>query len=144
MEDKILIGTLLKTQREHLSYSIRDIASKTKINLNILKSLEDNDLNALPNKTYVKGFVKSYAKTVGIHQDDAMDSLELTYQEVLGIVPEKEDQPTQLGSLQSTNTEETENEEMKETFVSIAQGFFNKKYYTLSLSYLYLQELLRV
>ena len=33
----------------------------------------------------------------------------------------------QLGSLQNENEEADENQELKETFVSIVQSFFNKK-----------------
>ncbi len=127
MEEKILIGTLLRTQREHLKFSVEDIANKTKININILKSLEESNLTALPNKTYVKGFVRSYAKTLGILEADALDSLEETYHQLLGEPRVAEEKSQTLGSLQSENTDEAENEEMKETFNSIIQGFFNKK-----------------
>ena len=62
MGKTVKVGTFLKKEREANKLSINDVASKTKINLNILKHLEANALDQLPNKTYVKGFVKSYCK----------------------------------------------------------------------------------
>jgi cytoskeleton protein RodZ len=79
MENAQTIGKLLKKARDKKKVSLEDIAEKTKININILRSLEKEDLDKLPNKTYVKGFVKNYARTVGINTDEALQCLEHTY-----------------------------------------------------------------
>ena len=126
MEETNTIGTLLRSQRELKNISIQEISQKTKININVLRSLENDDLNKLPNKTYVKGFVKNYAKTIGLNIDDATHALENTYHSKEGTGPTTESK-SELGSLQTNNTEESENEEMKETLISIIQGFMNKK-----------------
>ena len=127
MEQNNTIGTLLKKCREKNNISIEDIAQKTKININILKALEEDDLHNLPNKTYVRGFVSNYAKTVGLDVNDARNSLENTYNIKFGhLVDETSPQKT-LGALQADNPEEDETEEIKETLISIVQGFLNKK-----------------
>jgi cytoskeleton protein RodZ len=127
MEQNNTIGTLLKKCREENNISIEDIAQKTKININILKALEEDDLHNLPNKTYVRGFVSNYAKTVGLDVNDARNSLENTYNIKFGhLVDETSPQKT-LGALQADNPEEDETEEIKETLISIVQGFLNKK-----------------
>jgi cytoskeletal protein RodZ len=79
MEQNILIGTLLKNTRENQNISLEEISQKTKININILKSLELSDLDKLPNKTYVRGFVTNYARAVGLSVDEAKESLENSY-----------------------------------------------------------------
>ena len=128
MEESNTIGTLLRAQRETQNISIQEVAQKTKININILKSLENDDLKNLPNKTYVKGFVRNYAKTIGLDVNDASNALENTYHIKFGET-ESKDTPVQkqLGALQADTPEETETEEIKETLLSIAQGFMNKK-----------------
>lgn len=127
MEQSNTIGTLLKTYRENKKISIEEIAQRTKININILKSLEEDDLNNLPNKTYVRGFVTNYAKTIGLDINEARNSLENTYNIKFGhLVDETTPQKT-LGALQADNPEEDETEEIKETLISIIQGFLNKK-----------------
>ena len=129
MEESNTIGTLLRAQRETQNISIQEVAQKTKININILKSLENDDLKNLPNKTYVKGFVRNYAKTIGLDVNDASNALENTYHIKYGETAESETAPVQkqLGALQADTPEETETEEIKETLLSIAQGFMNKK-----------------
>jgi cytoskeleton protein RodZ len=78
--DQTTIGKLLTQKREQQNISLKEVAEKTKININILRSLEADDLDKLPNKTYVKGFVQNYAKTVGLNIDEAAQILQETYQ----------------------------------------------------------------
>jgi cytoskeletal protein RodZ len=127
MEQNTTIGTLLKSTRKKNNISIEQVAQQTKININILKSLEDDDLNNLPNKTYVRGFVRNYAKAVGLDINEAKNSLENTYNIKYGHVIDDSTTQNTLGSLQADNPEEDESEEMKETIISIVQGFLNKK-----------------
>jgi len=47
--------------------------------MGLLEHLENDELDKLPSKTYVRGFVKSTAKILGIKQDVALDALDYTY-----------------------------------------------------------------
>ena len=47
--------------------------------MGLLEHLEKNELSKLPSKTYVRGFVKSAAKILGINQEVALNALEATY-----------------------------------------------------------------
>ena len=78
--DQTTIGKLLLQKREQKKVSLKEVAEKTKININILRSLEADDLENLPNKTYVRGFVQNYAKTIGLDIDEATQVLQDTYQ----------------------------------------------------------------
>lgn len=126
MENIESIGKVLRHKRELKNITLEQVAQKTKININILRHLENDELEKLPNKTYVKGFVANYARTVGWDEEEAKNTLLSTYQEISGQRPEVKPKP-QLGSLQNENEEAEENQELKETFVSIVQSFFNKK-----------------
>ncbi len=78
------IGELLKSSREAQNLSLKEVSQKTKININILRHLEANRISELPYKTYVRGFVKTYAKLVGIADQDAISSLDFTYGDLSG------------------------------------------------------------
>lgn len=80
------IGELLRTARKNQNVTLEEVANKTKININILRSLERDDLESLPNKTYVKGFVKNCAKTLGLEGEVALAALQNGYQ---ALEPEK-------------------------------------------------------
>ncbi|MDP2599919.1 MAG: helix-turn-helix domain-containing protein [Deltaproteobacteria bacterium] len=66
------IGTYLKRQREMRKISLEEVSQTTKISLHCLKSLEADDLEALPGSIFAKGFVKSYSKAIGLNADEAL------------------------------------------------------------------------
>jgi cytoskeleton protein RodZ len=80
----VYIGEHLKARREEIKISLEKVSQKTKINLNILRSLEANDFKSLPSPAYVKGFVLSYAKVVGMTPDDVLNKLEYSYLTLMG------------------------------------------------------------
>ena len=58
-------------EREIRGVTLENIALETKISVKALKALEDNDFDALPAYPFVKGFIRSYSKCIGIDGDDA-------------------------------------------------------------------------
>lgn len=80
----ILLGEYLKEKRTEKNYSLEKLSQKTKISINILKSLEANDFEHLPSAAYIKGFVRSYVKVLGLPMDEAITKMEHTYLNVLG------------------------------------------------------------
>lgn len=78
------IGDYLKSKREESKLSIEKVSQKTKINLNILRALEANDFKTLPSPAYVKGFVMSYARVLGLGADDVINKLEYSYLTIVG------------------------------------------------------------
>ncbi|MHB8482223.1 MAG: helix-turn-helix domain-containing protein [Nitrospiria bacterium] len=67
------VGVYLRKIREQLGFSLQDIASKTKISLPYLENLENEDFSALPNDVFVKGFLRSYAKVLGLKELDILE-----------------------------------------------------------------------
>lgn len=78
-EAKTTIGELIRVKREERNLTLKVISQQTKIHIGLLEHLEKNELDKLPSKTYVRGFVKSTAKVLGINQDYALDILDQTY-----------------------------------------------------------------
>ncbi len=79
-----LLGEYLKQKRLDRNYSLEKLSQKTKISINILKSLEANDYDHLPSAAYIKGFVTSYVKVLGLPLVEAITKMEYTYLNVLG------------------------------------------------------------
>jgi cytoskeleton protein RodZ len=65
-------GENLKREREKRKITIEDISASTKIGTRMLHALEENKFNQLPGGIFNKGFVRSYARFVGIDEDKAV------------------------------------------------------------------------
>jgi len=60
------IGTELRDAREALGMSYGDVAELTKIQPQFLEAIENLAKSELPSIGYVLGYVRSYAKTMGM------------------------------------------------------------------------------
>ena len=79
-EDEIdTIGALLKATRIERNIAIKIISQHTKISVTNLGYLETDQLDLLPNRTYVIGYIKSYAKILQLNQADCLELLDATY-----------------------------------------------------------------
>lgn len=79
-------GEELRRQRELRAVSLREISDATKINIRFLEALEENDFKHLPGGQFNKGFVRAYAKHIGVSGEEMVESylLELRGQEESG------------------------------------------------------------
>ncbi len=73
------IGNFLSAEREKNGLTLREISKNTKIGTTMLELLESDELDQLPNRAYVAGYVKSYAKEVCVDAEMALTILEETY-----------------------------------------------------------------
>ena len=60
----------LRAAREMQGLTTADIAARTRITLRHVEALDRGDLTALPGRPYVLGFVRSYARVVGLDEAD--------------------------------------------------------------------------
>jgi flagellar biosynthesis protein FlhG len=60
--DTVFTGALLRQVREAFRVSLRDVSQKTKIGLQYLRAIEEDDFAKLPALVYASGFVGEYAK----------------------------------------------------------------------------------
>jgi cytoskeletal protein RodZ len=67
-------GESLKRERELREITLRQISEATKINLRYLEALEQNRFDALPGGLFNKGFIRAYAKYIGIDGEAMVDS----------------------------------------------------------------------
>lgn len=65
-------GDRLKKEREQRSISLDDIALSTKIGTRMLRALEEEKFDQLPGGIFNKGFVRAYARHVGLDEEQAI------------------------------------------------------------------------
>src|SRR5918996_2912657 len=67
------VGEWLRLQREMREISLRDIAERTKISLRYLEAMEEDRFDALPAPIFAKGFLREYARYVGLSPDEVVN-----------------------------------------------------------------------
>jgi AraC-like DNA-binding protein len=66
------LGEFLRRERELRHISLDDVAERTKISRRYLEALEDERYERLPGETFVRGFIRSYAQSVGLDPEDTL------------------------------------------------------------------------
>jgi cytoskeletal protein RodZ len=74
--ETVNFGTFLKEERERRQVSLATISQTTKLSVSSLKLMEAGDLDDLPPDVFVRGFVRSYAKTLGISSSEPLGLLD--------------------------------------------------------------------
>lgn len=56
--------------------TLEEISHQTKIHTRFLEAIEHDDLNVLPAKAFAKGFLRSYARMVGLDEEMVITNFE--------------------------------------------------------------------
>lgn len=67
------VGELLRLERESQGKTIEDVAAATKMSTLIIESLEDDRFSAFPAPVYAKGHLRTYARFLGLSEDDVVE-----------------------------------------------------------------------
>jgi cytoskeletal protein RodZ len=67
------IGRYLRSARDQQGFSLLDVSAKTKISVSNLEYIENEQFSSLPNEVFVKGFLRSYAKVLGISESEILE-----------------------------------------------------------------------
>lgn len=65
-------GERLRRERELRGIKLEEIAESTKVAVRYLRALEQEDLEKLPGGIFSKGFVRAYARYLGIDEEEAI------------------------------------------------------------------------
>lgn len=68
-------GTRLKTARETLHYSQKDVAMRLHLSPNIIQIIESEDLRNAPPSTFMRGYLRSYAKLLNVDDEEINQAL---------------------------------------------------------------------
>ena len=77
-EPKESVGEFFRQVRETKGLTLDEVAIKTRIHPEYLKALEESNFAKLPEQVFAKGFVRSYARSLGLDEDDAMRRFEVS------------------------------------------------------------------
>ncbi len=87
-ETQLSAGALLKHLREQKNLSVQDIASRLNLEARIIEAIEDNNSELLPAATYIRGYLRSYSKTLGADPEAIVASYNDGAPEPPEIIPE--------------------------------------------------------
>jgi cytoskeleton protein RodZ len=66
-------GTWLRRQREVREIDLREIADSTKVGMSYLRAFEDDRFDVLPAPVFAKGFLRQYARYVGLDPEEVVN-----------------------------------------------------------------------
>lgn len=72
------LGTLLEKARLEQGLTIDELAKRTKIRPQFLQAIEEEEYHLLPGEAYVKPFIRSYAKALGVEEQLEAEYAEAT------------------------------------------------------------------
>ncbi|HHY16191.1 MAG TPA: helix-turn-helix domain-containing protein [Firmicutes bacterium] len=73
------LGTLLQEARLERGLTIEEIAEQTKIRTQFLVAIEEGRLEDLPDRAYVRAFLRTYARALGVEPASIMLEYEARY-----------------------------------------------------------------
>lgn len=74
--ETVNFGTFLKEERERRQVTLAELAQTTKLSVTSLKLMEAGNLDDLPPDVFVRGFIRSYAKTLRISSSEPLGLLD--------------------------------------------------------------------
>ncbi|MEZ4594120.1 MAG: helix-turn-helix domain-containing protein [Chloroflexota bacterium] len=90
------LGHILREARETKGYTLREVQDKTRINSRFLEALEMGDFDRLPTPTHVRGFLRNYARFLGLEPEPLLERYELGQSQR----PKKRQQPVIVDTTQ--------------------------------------------
>lgn len=69
-------GERLQKARKENKLEVPEVAERLNLSPGVVRALEADDYRMLPNATFVKGYLRSYARTLGINGDDLVRAYE--------------------------------------------------------------------
>lgn len=76
MNDAVLPGQRLKNERESQGLSVEDVSARLRLSRSYLAALEADDYERLPEDAFIKGYMRNYAKLLGLPQDELAGAFE--------------------------------------------------------------------
>jgi len=73
IEEEFYHGKTLKQVRERMGVELQTISKEIKINIKILEWIEEEAFEKLPALVYLKGFLKSYARSLGLDSQKVIE-----------------------------------------------------------------------
>lgn len=72
---ELSVGQTLRSARESSGLSIEEVAERLKLTARQLNAIESDEFDSLPGNTFVRGFVRNYARLLGVDSRPLLDKL---------------------------------------------------------------------
>jgi cytoskeleton protein RodZ len=72
-------GAQLGQLREQRGFTVEDVAEKLRLRPTLLADIENDNYSQLPHSVFVKGYLRAYAKLLGVDPKPFISSYELTF-----------------------------------------------------------------
>ena len=82
-DQQILIGKLLRDAREAKGIAIEDMAEKLHLLTDVVRGIEQCDFEEMPSRVFVRGYVRNYARLVGLNAQEMLDKYDQAHPEDL-------------------------------------------------------------
>ncbi len=109
------VGEFFRQVRETKGLTVDEVSSKTRIRSDFVKALEDGNFSKLPDQVFARGFVRSYARSLGLDEEDAIQR----FAKSAGTFYEKQDERERLKVRQA---EEERKRQSNRKAVAVAIG----------------------
>ncbi len=93
---EVPVGQQLRQAREVRNLAIADIARTLKLGARQVEALENDDWQGLPGATFIRGFVRNYARLVGVNSAPLMAQLDGLLAKPADNLDVAESRPTQI------------------------------------------------
>ena len=87
------IGQTLKKERKRQQLSLEDVYATTKIGMDILRAIEEADLDQMPHLVYARGFIRNYANFLGLSGEDMVQAFDEALEEEMAQASHRERGP---------------------------------------------------
>ncbi|MFI4984032.1 MAG: helix-turn-helix domain-containing protein [Rickettsiales bacterium] len=101
MDKEILkqVGSEFKKKRQAAKLKIGDVSKQLRIKKSYLQGIEKGDVTQVPSEAYVLGYIRHYAKLLGLRPDDYIERLRSSEQIIQAVgskdlITDKEFLPT--------------------------------------------------
>lgn len=67
-----MIGSIFRQEREKKQLTLKDVENETNIRTLYLEAIENENYKSIRGEVYLKGFIKTYAKALGLNPDEML------------------------------------------------------------------------
>jgi cytoskeleton protein RodZ len=105
------MGETLRMAREQQGLSLEVISERTKIGTEKLRAIEENDIQRLPSGIFLRGFLRAYAREVGLDVEDTVNRYLAQFESQAAIVEDD----TLYAPAEETPVEISETQQLEES-----------------------------
>lgn len=73
LSSKASPGMILSAARNELKWDIEDVAANLNLRVSVIQALENDEYSDLPGPTFVRGYIRAYARLLGVDESEVVD-----------------------------------------------------------------------